>query len=371
MNMPLKPPNTLINLDWLSFSVILAYNEDERLFQHADLHQPQGIRLVECDSGTPQYRRRVLVVSEQGDKLLTLLLEPYARIIHPQSMFVEVANAHLYDIMGVDWLLDLLEAIHSYSFQSLSRIDICADFLPTADQYDIIKQLASGTAYVQGKRDGAMFHHYHRPNGTVERIPKQIGWGGKNSSIKWKLYNKSLEITEVDSEGRRWVTKPYILEAWRAAGISDIGDVWRLEMSLMGASSYNWRGDKIGWDVTDRRAFEAMYWDMLTSRFTIRANEGHACRKNDRQLHLLTPPNHTSRVRRRDAQGTQPHTDYAVTLRAAIKELERPEVAANPSMRNVWLDAARSTVTLGHLEGYFLRSMGRSFEEYAADISTQ
>ena len=363
--------DTLINIDWLSFSVILAYTEDERLFQHAELNQPQGVKLVECDSGTPQYRRRVLVVSEQGDKLLTLLLEPYARIIHPQSMFVEVANAQLYDDMGVDWLLDLLENIHAYSFQSLSRLDICADFLPTSDQYTLIKQLAAGTAYVQGKRDGAMFHQYRRPNGPVERVPKQIGWGGKNSSIKWKLYNKTLEITEVDSDGHRWVTKPYIPEAWRAAGIPDSGDVWRLEMSLTGASSYDWRGEKLGWHMTDRRAFEPMYWDMLTSRFTIRANEGHACRKNDTQLYLLTPPERTSRVRRREAQGSQLHADYATTLRAAVKELERPEVAANAAIRNAWLNAARTTINLGHLEGYFLRSMGRSFEEYASDIINQ
>lgn len=360
---------TLINLDWLSFSVILAYTEEERIFQHANLYQPNGIRLVECDSGTPQYRRRVLVITEKGDKLLTLLLEPYAKIIHPQSMFIEVANSNLYDDCGVDWLLDLIETIHPYSFQSLSRIDIAADFRPTIDQYDIIKQLADGTAYVQGKGDGAMFHRFRRPTGRVEREPKQIGWGSKHSAIKWKLYNKSLEITETDTAGRVWCTKPYIPEAWRAAGIPEDGDVWRLEMSLTGASSYEWRGDKIGWDITDRTKFESIYWDMLRTRFTIRANEGHACRKNDTPLHLLSIPERTSRIRKRIGDGDPLHTEYAATLRAVIKELERPEVYANPAMRDVWLSTARSTVSLGHLDGYFLRAFGRSFEEYAATIS--
>lgn len=324
---------------------------------------------MECDSGTPQYKRRVLVITEKGDKLLTLLLEPYARIINPQSMFVEIANSNLYDDCGVDWLLDLIENIHPYSFQSLSRLDIAADFRPTTDQYDIIMQLAAGTAYVQGKGDGAMFHNFRRPSGRVERVPKQIGWGSKHSAIKWKLYNKTLEITDTDTAGRVWCTKPYIPEAWRAAGIPVDGDVWRLEMSLTGASSYDWRGEKIGWDITDRSQFEAIYWDMIRSRFTIRANEGHSCRKNDTQLHLLPIPERTSRIRKRIGTSDPMHAEYAATLRAAVKELERPEVAANPAMRDVWLSTARSTVSLGHLEGYFLRAFGRSFDEYAAAIS--
>lgn len=361
---------TLINLDWLSFSVILAYTEEERIFQHANLHQPKGIRLVECDSGTPQYRRRVLVITEKGDKLLTLLLEPYAKIIHPQSMFVEVANANLYDTIGVDWLLDLIETIHLYSFQSLSRLDIAADFQPTTDQYDIIKQLAAGTAYVQGKGDGAMFHRFRRPTGRVEREPKQIGWGSKHSAIKWKLYNKSLEITEKDPAGRVWCTKPYIPEAWSSAGIPVDGDVWRLEMSLTGASSYDWRGEKLGWDITERAKFEAIYWDMIRSRFTIRANEGHACRKNDTQLHLLSIPERTSRIRKRIGDGDPLHTEYAATLRAAIKEIERPEVSANPAMLSAWLDVAASTITHGNLGGYFYRAFGRSWEDYAASLAT-
>lgn len=361
---------TLINLDWLSFSVILAFTEEERIFNHAQLNEPPGIKLVECDSGTPQYRRRVLVISEKGDKLLTLLLEPHAKIIHPQSMFVEVANANLYDTMGVDWLLDLIENIHQYSFQSLSRIDIAADFLPTTEQWDIITSLAAGTAYVQGKKDGAMFHIFERPGGKVVRMPKQMGWGSKYSAIKWKLYNKTKEITEIDDKGRTWVTKPYIVDAWTDAGLPTDGDKWRLEMSLTGASSYDWRGDKIGWPLTSREQFVSFFWDTYASRFTIRANEGHQCRKNDKLLPLLEIPDTTSRVRKRTGTGEQLHAEYAATLRSAIREIERPEVAANPAMMDAWIGVAASTIAHGNLGGYFYRSFGCSWEDYAASLAT-
>lgn len=370
--MDAQQPTQIVSIDWVSFSVTLALSEMERIKGHAELHAPDGITLIECKTGTPQYKRRVLVQTDAGQKLLTLLLEPYAHIIDPASMFVEVANNMLYTLGGLQWLLPFIEQIHPYSWRSLSRYDVACDFNPTAHQQGVIEGLHQNTMYAQGKREGAMFYDYSRPigGGRQTRHPRQLAWGSKNSSVKWKLYNKTLEVYEVDEQGRRWANKPYIVDTWRAGGL-DPDKVWRLECSMVGASSYDWRGDKMGLQMLDRAIGEIWFWDMVATRFTIRANEGHTDRSNDTSIDLLTIPDTDHyRTRQRIGGGEVRHVDYAATLRACVKELDRPEIAYNPAMRSTWLRTTGEVIEQGRLQQYFFRTFGMAWEEYAATIGT-
>lgn len=363
----------LINIDWLSFSVTLALDDIERLTGRARLIQPQGYVLVEATHGTPQYKRRVLVQTEDGDKVLTLLLQPYSKIMDSRDMFVEVANSRLYDGHNLGWVLDLLGCIHVFAFKSLSRYDVACDFNPTEDQRDIISALTTGGAYVSGKREGVSFHNYNIPTqgGRVTRVARQLSWGSKFSAVKWKLYNKTLEIMATDEQGRRWCAKPWIPTAWARAGM-ETREVWRLECSVVGASTFDWRGEKCGWQLADAETAESFYWSMLRSRFTIRANEGHACRKNDRELQLLpVPQGDTYRLRERIGETEQITRDHAATLRACIKELEREENAFSATHRAIWLDTTNRVIEAAHLHDYFLRTFGKTWEEYAAEVGQQ
>lgn len=356
--------DTLINRDWLSFSVLLAMG-DEECATGARLSCPDGFALVEC-SGTNIYKRRVMVMNVGGEKMLTLLLEPYsAQILDKRSMFVEVANKWLYG--SLDWVMPLLERIHLFSFQSLSRIDICCDFVPTLAQMQVIEGLQSNELYVAGKREGSMFHDYHIPvdGGQLVRAAKCISWGSKQSNIRWKLYNKSLEIYEIDTKGKRWCTKPYIEEQWKVCGF-DCDNVWRLEFSIMGAAKYSWHGEKLGWsNIIDRDKVLSLWNDMYATRFVIRYNQGHKSRKwDDRADFLPLESKEPYRIRQRLVGKEQYHTDHAATMRAAMAQLARPEVKTYPALRGVWLDALESTISMGHLEGYFRRSTGFTFKEW-------
>lgn len=365
-----QTPPQVVSLDWLAFSVTLALTERERIVGHAILSCPTGYQLLECKHGTPQYKRRYILQTDGGDKVLTLLLEPHSAIIHPHDMYVEVANSILYTPRGAKPILELLAQIHQFSFHSLSRIDVACDFQPTADQMSVIRGLQDLSLYAQGKREGAQFHDYHRPadGGRVERVARCISWGSKQSSVKWKLYNKSLEITEIDTQGRAWCNKPYIPARWAEEGMTAQG-VWRLEVSLTGASSFDWRGDKMGWQLIERDLWHYWYWDMVATRFTIRRNEGHQCRKNDTIVPLLDIPDVDHyRLRERVADSEQHTTEHAATLRACVKELERPEVAYSAQWRDLWLRTTAEVIERGHLEGYFLRTFGEPFEEWACRI---
>lgn len=363
----------IVSLDWVSFSVILALTEEERTRGHAILHTPEGITLIECAHGTPQYRRRVIVQSVGGKKILTLLLEPYAHIIDAASMFVEVANGMLYTTGGLTWLLPLLDQIHPYAWRSLSRYDVACDFNPTPHQQGVIEGLHNTSLYAQGKREGAMFYDYHLPlgGGRQTRHPRQLAWGSKHSAVKWKLYNKTLEVYETDDMGRRWANKPYIVDTWRAGGL-DPDRVWRLECSLTGASTHDWQGEKMGLQMLDRMLGEWWYYDMVATRFTIRANEGHADRSNDTPVPLLNVPDGEAvRMRKRIGGESVRHVEYAATLRACIKELERPEVAYNTAMRATWIRTTEEVLAQGHLHEYFYRTFGTTWHEYVATIGSE
>ena len=353
----------VINIDWLSFSVLLAM-DDEEVATGARLLCPLGYSLIEL-GGTNIYKRRVMVYNEYGEKLLTLLLEPYSKILDPKSMFVEVANKWLY--FDLSWVLPLLDRIHLYSFQSLSRLDVCCDFNPNIHQVHVIECLEDNSMYVSGKREGVMFYDFGLNNNgmRVTRAARCLSWGSKNSNFHWKLYNKSLEVYEVDSNGRKWCNKSYIEAQWKEAGL-DCDNVWRLEWSVMGAAKFEWRGMKLGFDFVLRKDWiEDLYRDMVGTRFVIRANQGHKCRKWDEVVELLDlGEKHHFRVRQRVAGVEQRHTDHAATMRAAIAQLERPETRCNVMMKGCWEQALRGTVEAGKLEAYFYRQYGMGLDDW-------
>lgn len=360
----------VISLDWVAYSVTLALSYTERATGHANLVAPPGYTLVECKHGTPQYKRRLLLLDPQGDKVATLLLEPHSSIINPQDMYVEVANSMLYRDGGAQTVRSLVQACHESAFRSLSRIDVACDFQPDTHQMAVINGLERLDMYAQGKRSGCQFHEYTLPpgGGKVRKAPIQLSWGSKASAMKWKLYNKTLEITTTDDHGRQWCSKPYIPARWAMHGMGASG-VWRLEASLTGASSFEWRGEKVGWPMIETETWEAFFYDMMATRFIIRRNEGHACRKNDTIVDLLDDRGQDhQRLRERTGDAEKEAVEFASTLRMLVKELDRPECAYTPAMRSTLLTTIYDVLNHGHLHGYFLRTMGTTFEEWAAHV---
>lgn len=352
-----------VSLDWLSFSVLLPLTEEEKA-HGISLSCPPGYELQEYP-GTNIYKRRFMLFTASGDKVLTLLCDPHSRIIANNSLFVEVANPILYyphhDTLG------LLGKIHEYSMQSLSRLDVCADFNPTLRQLSVIDGLTLGTIYAQGKREGAMFHDFHRPEGgRTQRLARQISWGGQQSALKWKLYNKTAEIFQVSPKGVRFCTKPYIPAMWRRNGINPDKDVWRLEWSLTGAGGYDWHGERLSYDTaTAPHQYTALFWDIVANRFKLHLNEGHKQRRDDELVEFLPiPPPPHYRIRKSDPRAEAHHTDHAATLRSLMTQLERPEVMAYKALHRKLLDCTAETIRLARLQAYFFYCYGRPWEKW-------
>lgn len=356
-----------ISLDWLSFSVLLPLTHQER---HKGIHLycPQNHTIKEF-SGTNIYKRRFILFNEFGDKVLTLLHTPHSKVIEPNSMFVEVANRELYS--GVGDILNLLGDVHDFSFQSLSRIDIAGDFEPTKEQFATITDLQAGKVYAQGKREGSMFHYYEKINqdttarSILQRVPRCMSWGAPTSDFHIKLYNKTKELMQTDKNGRQYCSKPYIPAMWLANGLPATRDIWRLECSLTSASTYTYRDKPINWDITNPENYTALYWDLIANRFTLRYNQGHKYLKNDAIAEFLPiPPPPHYRLKRREPHSETHHTDHATTLRALLKELDRPEVAAYPAMATTLLDTLGTILDQTKLHAYFRNMTGQDYNDF-------
>lgn len=350
----------ITNCDWLAFSLRMVLTTAEQL-EGISLNCPTDYTLIHQQTGTNQFKKRAILYNASGDKVLTLLWSPHSKIIAPNTLFVELANRWLYSNLNP---LPLLEQIHSYTFGSLSRFDIATDFNPTEQQEALIAMLTAGTAYVQGKREGSLFHDYKQGK-TVERQPRQLAWGNPQTNIKWKLYNKTKEITEIDEHGRRWCNKPYIRDCWQLNGL-DIGkDVWRLECSINSASTHQWRGEKLDFSIYDPLQYTLLFYDLMATRFVIRKNEGHENKRYDKILPFLNSPTEEHyRLRRLDPQSEQHHTDHAATLRNLIKQLERPETQCNKRIAMGLLYSTQEVIKAANLQAYFYHSTGIPFEEW-------
>lgn len=357
----------LVNCDWLSFSVTLCETTSERDRHEWVFHDaPPGYRLVEFD-GTNIYKRRLICYSEDGEKIFTLLCQPHSRAIPRESALVQIANKWLY--LGHWHIFDLINEVHPCYWRCCSRLDVCCDFVGTPERISLIKDLDTNRAYVQGKGEGGGFVKYQREI-RVERIPKELTWGSKNSNIRWKVYNKSGEIFEFDSEGHRICHKPYIADQWHAVEFDD-RNVWRIEVSINPMHKFEYHGRRTSWkDTWNGLYLEDLFVSMYMNRFIVRRNEGHKDRSNDRRVHLLADLGQCDRL----TQWKNPNpkntevVEYASCLNAAMAQLQKPEVAINPQMFDVWKHTAVQCVRLGRLESYFLNAYGQTIEEFFSAV---
>lgn len=353
----------ITSCDWLSFSVLLSLSPEEKATEPR-LTTPAGFFLQEF-TGTNQYKRRAILYEASGEKVLTLLWQPHSRIIDGNSMFVEVANPLLYTGHYLS-VPDILQEIHPYTWQSLSRLDIATDFQPTLSQYQTMTALQTGAAYVQGKREGTQWHSYASAAKYVQRTPHLFSWGSKTSAIKWKLYNKTKEIYERATDGRRWCTKPYIAALWEANGLDPKADTWRVEVSIMGSGQQEWRGQRLGWHIVeDPDSLQRLFYDLYAARMKIRLNQGHDNKRYDKEIEFLfIPPDDISRVQKAAPSRDQTRVAFAPTLRALVQHLERPEVAINEQVHSPLLATLRHITLSQGLRGYFAAMVGCDIMEY-------
>lgn len=345
----------LLNVDWLAVSV--RFNESD----FSTL--PAGHFFVECD-GTNVWKLRRIVFNEHAEKVATILYAPKSSLIPANAGLIEIANEWLYHGRSPMAILDDLRQWRIFDVTGISRVDLAVDFNPTTRQWHHIQCLADGRDYVAGKRSRTPWYGVVRCPLLADRyqgveIPYDQSWGHKTTAVKWKLYYKSKELA--DAFGGKLFAKPYILDCWDEVGL-DRRDVWRLEVSIHGGNSLEFKDEPITLDRLKhdpRGIFSALY----SRRFIVRRNEGHKDRTNDRVVDFL-PVQAGDKLRTARPKATGLRNPTITLLRHLLTAIENEDVLCADDIREETLASMSRIIAVGHLGNYFRAIVGEEFDTY-------
>lgn len=361
----------LLNVDWLGVSV---HFHDPKLW----LPPKGGHFFVDLD-GTNVWSCRRILYNQYAEKVATVLFLPKSALINGHAGIIEVANEWLYHGMSPNKILGLISDCSHFSITGMSRVDLAADFVPTDAQLDVVRQLAAGTMYVAGKRNGSQFWSSvptleagsmlaNSLNMLPERywgrsLPHCQSWGHKTTAVKWKLYYKSKEL--LDAMGGKAFDKPYILDAWADAGFPR-NDVWRLEVSIRNANQLTYQGEPLTYAQLQRyprEIYEALYCE----RFMVRKSEGHRDKTNDTRVDFL-PIFRNKGVRVAKPKGTTQRNGRITLLRHLVASLDDNEVLLDEETRESVLWHIGDLVERDSLQQYFAAMVGMVFDEWQEQV---
>ena len=238
-----------INIDWLEVYALedpIGYPHDAEYFRRVGFHVEQR------EYGTPVYHEMFVVYGTDNQPLIEIRRNPKSAVgkqvhgvLDANACHVRLTNRTCYFQNAVQLMQEFLER-YGLHYQRISRIDICLDF-ETFDYGD--KPADFMARYMKGRYSkinqcNITSHGTDRWDG---RVWNSVSWGNKKSMVGTKFYNKTKELKEVRD-------KPYIRQAWRAAGLIDDDmrmtkfcddgaersvEIWRVEFSIK-SSTRNW-----------------------------------------------------------------------------------------------------------------------------------
>lgn len=254
--------DVFVSVDWYSLSCHLTAFNTSPYLPKGWVAQPMGRTAV--------WARRVYIMNPEGVKVGTILMEPISPMIKDDRAVVEVSNQFLYRA-DFHKMLDILLCCYPLEVDNVQRFDVCGDFEMSGSRWEVTKMLDDGRAYLKGIRRGVGW--WGKDLGL--RKPHQLAWGGKDSTFKWKLYNKHKELWEGGQ-----CSKPYIEDLWRVVGL-DPCKVWRLEVSITSISGL----DNAMFCTRDYREWydqaPALYRSLYADKFVVRIDQGHKDRRDD------------------------------------------------------------------------------------------
>lgn len=270
----------VISCDWFTLSCKLL-----KEFTDVTLPVPDGLHCLAC-APTSVWGRRFYIMDNDGNKVATFLCCPRTPKIPSASCNIQIANRWLYydDFRSVcNTICDIVPL----SIAGLNRVDLCCDFEMTEELFGTYMALAKKDAKVKGLQESVCWWKTLKTSNAderkiIEEVPNQLNWGGKDSTFKWKVYYKWLELATAPPEEK----KPWIIDTWRFNNFSE-QHVWRIEVSISNPNSVvNLDGSRIKpfeWHEDRVRLFR----DIYTDKFVVRRKDGHANARYNERLPFL------------------------------------------------------------------------------------
>lgn len=222
-------------LDWLEINVQVPEEIHKQIYiENTKKTFPNfcefGLKLQNVSS--PHYKY-VIDISYEGQKIAVLCYMPHSKILKPNSGTLRIQNWVLYKSFYKD-VLQALCLTFDLEFLSISRMDVCYDFLIFENEYEPLQFIRDFAAEIIQKVGKANFAPYG--NTKKKGLYHSLKFGSNTSACTYTLYNKTLEMQQkkfkqyiVDT----WTFNGYIEETERKKDVITIlNPVWRLEFSI-------------------------------------------------------------------------------------------------------------------------------------------
>ena len=212
-----------VNIDWLEIFCEECTDtpRDEKYFTS------RGYVVHSRAYGTPQYKEMFTIYIDNFP-FVEIRRNPYSLkkeggIFKENDCHLRLSNRECYDKQPIQNLIQFLK-IHSYTYKSISRIDICNDFVRFDNNVLPINFCRS---YIKGNvsKIGLSRLAAHGTDKFYSRDFNSISWGARDTAVGAKIYNKTQELKEVKD-------KFYIRDCWSQAGMNENAQVWRVEFSI-------------------------------------------------------------------------------------------------------------------------------------------
>lgn len=213
-----------INFDWIEvFCLELGEPKTPEYFQLHGFRDDIKVR----NYGTPQYRQMFTLYNKQFP-LVEIRRDPYSirplgGIFDPRACHLRLSNRACYLPDPIAFLKRFME-VHGFAYQNTSRLDICLDFQHFDNNDNPANFLRDYFANKYTKVHQPRFSAYGLDKHDIKTW-QSVKWGSNTSSLTTKMYNKSLELQQVED-------KPYIRQQWEACGFNPLSDTWRIEFSI-------------------------------------------------------------------------------------------------------------------------------------------
>lgn len=221
----------LVSVDWLQY-----YGHFRSAFD-TNRCAENGLQVHDVGHGSKVFKKLYVLKSKKYKKeLATIAFEPYSSVMHPRSVIIKLANEVLYreDVFTFGrWLMKILDV----EYRGITRLDLSYDcnylknglkpatLLAGYVKGSFIKKGCQKQFYLNGEQRYNISKAGTIQNNLLAHQWQGITWGKRSSGIQCQIYNKTKELREVKD-------KPWIREAWQAAGIDETKEVWRFEIRI-------------------------------------------------------------------------------------------------------------------------------------------
>lgn len=239
MNVPSS--QRCVNLDWLEVHCFEPSNDphDATFFRRA------GLEVVEREYGTRVYREMFTISDRRGNPFVEVRRNPFSQgyqgVHAAEECHLRLVNAACYYDDAAQRLQNFMDT-YGYTFNRISRVDICLDFEKFDEGDDPAKFLSRYLRQVYSKinQGNITAHGTDRWDG---QLWNSVSWGSPSSAIGTKFYNKTQELYDPTSGTFK---KPHIRYAWLQCGLIDDfhkvlkknedgwyqPQIWRIEFSI-------------------------------------------------------------------------------------------------------------------------------------------